>query len=82
MSTNMAVNALKLHLLTILMLGCCASSALAANDNASRPFVGSWALTIPGGALWSDPFRPGPICLQGDHSQIEYRNIILRPVIK
>jgi hypothetical protein len=39
-------------------------------------------LGCTGGALWSDPFRPGPIYLQGDHSQIEYRNIVLRPVIK
>jgi hypothetical protein len=35
-----------------------------------------------GGALWSDPFRPGPIYLQGDHSGANYRNIVLRPVIK
>ena len=35
-----------------------------------------------GGALWSDVTRPGPIYLQGDHTGIEYRNIILRPVVK
>ncbi len=35
-----------------------------------------------GGALWSDVSRPGPIYLQGDHTGIEYRNILLRPVIK
>ncbi len=35
-----------------------------------------------GGALWSDVSRPGPIYLQGDHTGIEYRNIVLRPVIK
>jgi hypothetical protein len=35
-----------------------------------------------GGALWSDPFKPGPIYLQGDHTGIEYRNIVLRPVVK
>jgi hypothetical protein len=33
-----------------------------------------------GGALWSDVTRPGPIYLQGDHTGIEYRNIVLRPV--
>jgi len=33
-----------------------------------------------GGALWSDVNRPGPIYLQGDHTGIEYRNIVLRPV--
>lgn len=35
-----------------------------------------------GGALWSDPLRPGPIYLQGNHSDIDYRNIVLRPVMK
>ena len=39
-------------------------------------------LGCTGGALWSDEFRPGPIYLQGDHAQIEYRNIVLRPVVK
>ncbi len=33
-----------------------------------------------GGALWSDVTRPGPIYLQGDHTSVEYRNIVLRPV--
>jgi len=35
-----------------------------------------------GGALWSDVARPGPIYLQGDHTGIEYRNLVLRPVVK
>ena len=35
-----------------------------------------------GGALWADVSRPGPIYLQGDHTSIEYRNIVLRPVVK
>jgi len=35
-----------------------------------------------GGALWSDVTRPGPIYLQGDHTSVEYRNIVLRPVVK
>jgi hypothetical protein len=34
-----------------------------------------------GGALWSDVSRPGPIYLQGDHTGIEYRNLVLRPVL-
>jgi hypothetical protein len=34
-----------------------------------------------GGALWPQVDRPGPIYLQGDHTGIEYRNIVLRPVI-
>jgi len=35
-----------------------------------------------GGALWADEFRPGPLYLQGDHTAVQYRNLILRPVIK
>ena len=35
-----------------------------------------------GGALWSDVTRPGPIYLQGDHTSIEYRNIVLKPVLE
>jgi hypothetical protein len=35
-----------------------------------------------GGALWPEVDRPGPIYLQGDHTGIEYRNLVLRPVIK
>lgn len=39
-------------------------------------------LGCTGGALWSDQFRPGPIYLQGDHTSIEYRNMVLRPVVR
>jgi hypothetical protein len=39
-------------------------------------------LGCTGGALWSDEFRPGPIYLQGDHTSVDYRNLILRPVVK
>jgi hypothetical protein len=39
-------------------------------------------LGCTGGALWSDVLRPGPIYLQGDHTGIEYRNIVIRPVVK
>ncbi len=39
-------------------------------------------LGCTGGALWSDEFRPGPLYLQGDHTSVDYRNIILRPVVK
>ena len=35
-----------------------------------------------GGALWSDELKPGPIYLQGDHTAINYRNIVLTPIIK
>jgi len=39
-------------------------------------------LGCTGGALWSDPLRPGPIYLQGDHTGANFRNIVLRPVVK
>ena len=39
-------------------------------------------LGCTGGALWSDEFRPGPIYLQGDHTGVDYRNIVLKPVVK
>ncbi|HET6250305.1 MAG TPA: DUF1080 domain-containing protein [Tepidisphaeraceae bacterium] len=39
-------------------------------------------LGCTGGALWSDQLRPGPIYLQGDHSGANYRNMVLRPVVK
>lgn len=35
-----------------------------------------------GGALWSDQFKPGPIYLQGDHTGINYRNIVLKEIIQ
>jgi len=35
-----------------------------------------------GGALWPDEFIPGPIYLQGDHTGVKYRNIVLRPIVK
>jgi hypothetical protein len=35
-----------------------------------------------GGAMKSDVFSPGPIYLQGDHGKVEFRNIILTPIIK
>src|SRR5205085_5745720 len=38
-------------------------------------------LGCTGGALWSDPMRPGPIYLQGDHTGITYRSVVLRPVM-
>lgn len=44
---------------------------------ANQPLLG-----CTGGALWSDVTRPGPIYLQGDHTSVEYRNLILRPVVK
>ena len=39
-------------------------------------------LGCTGGAMTSDEFHPGPIYLQGDHTNIDYRNMVLRPVVK
>jgi len=39
-------------------------------------------LGCTGGALWADEFRPGPIFLQGDHTGVKYRNVVLRPIVK
>lgn len=39
-------------------------------------------LGCTGGALTSDEFKPGPLYLQGDHTNVDYRNIVLRPVVK
>ncbi len=39
-------------------------------------------LGCTGGAMSSDEFHPGPIYLQGDHTNIDYRNMVLRPVVK
>ncbi len=35
-----------------------------------------------GGAMISDVFAPGPIYLQGDHGKVQYRNILLTPIVK
>lgn len=39
-------------------------------------------LGCTGGALTSDESKPGPIYLQGDHTNVDYRNMVLRPVVK
>jgi hypothetical protein len=35
-----------------------------------------------GGAIISDVFSPGPIYLQGDHDKVQYKNIVLTPILK
>lgn len=35
-----------------------------------------------GGALTSNEFLPGPIFLQGDHTDVSYRNMVLTPIVK
>lgn len=39
-------------------------------------------LGCTGGALTSDEFKPGPIYLQGDHTGVDYRSIVIRPILK
>ena len=37
---------------------------------------------ITGGALSSDEFSPGPIYIQGDHSNASYRNMVLTKIVR
>ena len=37
---------------------------------------------ITGGALQPCEFKPGPIYLQGDHADADYRNMVLTPIVK
>lgn len=39
-------------------------------------------LGCTGGAMTSDEFKPGPIYLQGDHTDVDYRNMVVRPVVR
>ena len=39
-------------------------------------------LGCTGGAMTSDEFKPGPIYLQGDHTDVDYRNMIVTPIKK
>ena len=50
--------------------------------NGTKTIDNQPVLGCTGGALWSDESRPGPIYLQGDHDSVDYRNMILRPVVK
>ena len=36
---------------------------------------------VTGGAIDADIDAPGPIYLQGDHADADYRNMILRPAL-
>lgn len=36
---------------------------------------------VTGGALTADEFVPGPLYLQGDHSDVQYRNMVLTPIV-
>jgi len=50
--------------------------------NGTKTIDNAPVMGCTGGALWSDESRPGPIYLQGDHTGIEYRNIVLKPVAR
>ena len=39
-------------------------------------------LGCTGGALTSDESKPGPLYLQGDHTDVDYRNMVIRPAVK
>ncbi|MBI2435492.1 MAG: DUF1080 domain-containing protein [Candidatus Hydrogenedentes bacterium] len=39
-------------------------------------------LGCTGGALWSDESKPGPIYLQGDHTGVQYKDLVLKPIVK
>jgi hypothetical protein len=50
--------------------------------NGKRIIDNQPVLGCTGGALWSDVSRPGPVYLQGDHTGITYRSLVLRPAVK
>jgi hypothetical protein len=50
--------------------------------NGTRIIDNQPLLGCTGGALTSDEFRPGPIYLQGDHTAVSYRNIVLTEIVK
>ena len=50
--------------------------------NGRKIIANAPVLGCTGGALTSDEFHPRPINLQGAHSSVDYRNMVLRPVVK
>jgi hypothetical protein len=50
--------------------------------NGTKIIANQPVLGVTGGALSPDEFKPGPLYLQGDHAGVEYRNVVLRPVVK
>ena len=45
------------------------------HDNAVLP-------AMTGGALDNDELAPGPIMIQGDHSRVSFRKLVVTPIIK
>ena len=37
---------------------------------------------VTGGAMTSNEFVPGPLYIQGDHSDADFRNMVLTPILK
>ena len=37
---------------------------------------------VTGGAMTADEFVPGPLYIQGDHSDADFRNMVLTPIVK
>jgi hypothetical protein len=37
---------------------------------------------LDGGAMTADEFVPGPLYIQDDHSDADFRNTILTPIVK
>ncbi len=37
---------------------------------------------ITGGAMTANEFAPGPLYIQGDHSDADFRNMVLKPIVK
>jgi len=50
--------------------------------NGTKIIANQPVLGVTGGALSPDEFKPGPLYLQGDHKAVEYRNLVLRTVVK
>jgi len=50
--------------------------------NGKRIIDNKPVLGCTGGALWSDPMRPGHLYLQGNHGAASFRNIVLTRIIK
>ena len=49
--------------------------------NGQRVIDNEPVLGCTGGGISADDTRPGPIMLQGDHTSVRYRNIVIRPRI-
>ena len=52
---------------------------LSIHDDDGEP---AGALLCTGGGLSADDTEPGPVFLQGDHTSVSYRNIVLEPVVR